>query len=105
MDLLHRVITKHHQIIEKKYIKTIKRRQCNLTMAKDIIAGVKIVAAILEVPQYVAYEHILQVGIYQLLKAINDPVERQKLKEHLVNVHLLGDELKDDDVLLPSSQD
>ena len=66
---------------------------------------VKFIAAILEVPQYVAYEHILQVGIYQLLKAINDPVERQKLKEHLVNVHLLGDELKDDDVLLPSSQD
>ena len=69
-------------------------------MAEEIILGVKLIAAILEVPMYVACEHILQVGNYQVLKAINDPEKRQKLKEHLVKVHLLGDELKEDkDVL------
>jgi len=32
--------------------------------------------------------------------AINDPEKRQKLQEHLVKVHLLGDELTDDEDIL-----
>ena len=105
MDLLHRLKAKYHHIIEKKYIKTIKRKQFNLTMAEDIILGVKLIAAILEVPLYVACEHILQVGSHQVLKAISDPEKRQKLTEHLVKVHLLGDELKEDDAVLRLGQE
>ena len=54
---------------------------------------------------YVACEHILQVGSYYLLQDLNDTESRERLKEHLVKVHLLRDELKDDDVLDTSSED
>ena len=65
---------------------------------------VKLIAVILQVPKYVACEHILQVGSYHILQAINDPDEREKLKEHLVKVHLLGDELKEDEAFLFKSK-
>ena len=104
MDLISRLKTRYQHKIEKKYIKMIKRKQFNLTMAQDIILGVKLIAAILEVPLYVACEHILQVGSYQVVKAISDPEKRQKLTEHLVKVHLLGDELKEDDAVLRLGQ-
>ncbi len=83
----------------------IKRKQFNLTMAQDIVLGVKLIAAGLEVPMYVACEHILQVGSYQLLKALKNPEKRQKLTEHLVKVHLLGDELKEDGAVLRLGQE
>jgi len=74
-------------------------------MAEDVILGVKLTAAILEVPYYVACEHMLQVGSYEVMKAIDDPEKRQKLTEHLVEVHLLGDELKDNETILKLGQD
>ena len=72
-------------------------------MDEEIILKVKLIAAILQVPQYVACEHILQVGIYHLLQDFNDPEKRERLKEHLVNVHLLGNESKDDDIWITSN--
>ena len=59
MDLISRLKTRYQHKIEKRYIKMIKRKQFNLTMAQDIILGVKLIAASLEVPLYVACEHIL----------------------------------------------
>ena len=97
MDIISSLKAKYHHIVEKKYIKTIKRKQFNLTMAEEVILVVKLIAATLKVPLYVACEHILQVGSYQLLKDLNDSEKRQRLTEHLVKVHLLGDELKDDE--------
>lgn len=41
-------------------------------------------------------------GIYHLLKDIKDPEREEKLKEHLVNVHLLCNELRDDAAALAS---
>ena len=105
MSIIGRIKAKYHHRISSKYIKTIKRKQFNLTMAEEIIVGVKLIAAIFEVPMYVACEHILQVGSYHLLKAMNDPEKLEQLKEHLVEVHLLGDELKDDKDVLMLGQD
>jgi len=105
MQIINRLKAGYHQIFEKKHMKSIKSKQFNLTMAEDIILGVKLIAAILEVPYYVACEHLLQVGSYQVLKAIDDPEKLQKLTEHLVKVHLLGDELKDDETILKLGQD
>ena len=51
MDLLHRLKAKYHCIIGKEYVKTIKRKQFNLTMAEEVILGVKLIAAILKVPR------------------------------------------------------
>lgn len=71
-----------------------------MTIAEQTILGVKFLAAILEVPRYVITEHLLQVGTYHILAAIGDEDKRRKLKEHLVEVHLLGTELSDDEGIL-----
>jgi len=100
MTLFHRLKAKYHHIIENKYIKAIKRKQYNLTISEEIISNIKLIAAILEVPQYVVCEHVLQVGMYHVGKVLNDPEKRQKLIDHLVQVHLLGDELIEGEELL-----
>jgi len=99
MDIIGRVIARLQQLTDRKRIKTIKRKQFNLTMAEDIVFGVKFIAVIMQVPMYVVCEHILQVGSYHLLEAMDDQESRKRLKDHLVQVHLLGDELKEDDIL------
>lgn len=60
----------------------------------------KFLAAILEVPRYVITEHLLQVGSYHILQALEDPEKRQELEKHLVEAHLLGSELQDDESVL-----
>ena len=100
MDLLHRLKAKYHHIIEKRYIKTIKRKQFNLTIAEDVILGVKLLSAILQVPRYVITEHLLQVGSYYILTAIKHEDKRRTLEEHLVKTHLLGGELGDGEDIL-----
>jgi hypothetical protein len=100
MELLHLLKAIYRHKIERKYPKAIERRQFNITCSQDIIVGVKFIAAILEVPYYVIAEHMLQVGSYHILKAAKDPQQREKLVEHLVKVHLLGDELTDDEDIL-----
>jgi len=105
MGIIDRLKAKYQYIVERKYIKTIRRKQFNLTMAEEIILGVKLIAVVLKVPMYVACEHILQVGSYHLLEALNDPEQRQKLQEHLIKVHLLGNELKEDETILKLGQE
>jgi len=100
MELLHRLKAKYRHKIEKKYAKAINRKQLNFNCSEDIILGVKFMAAILEVPRYVIAEHLLQVGSYHLIGVIKDRQRREKLAEHLVKVHLLGDELSNDEDLL-----
>ncbi|MFC1971413.1 hypothetical protein ACFLV0_05775 [Chloroflexota bacterium] len=103
MGIFDRLRAQYHHIVEKKYIKAVKRKQFNLTIDEGVILGVKAIAVVLEVPQYVACEHILQVGSYHLLEDLRDPKRREELKEHLVEVHLLGNELKEDEVVVTGS--
>ena len=62
-------------------------------MDEGIILRVKLIAAILQVPTYIACEYILQVGSYHVLQDLNEPESREKLKGHLVKAHLLDSEL------------
>jgi len=100
MGIINRLTTTYHRLIGNK---AVKRKQFNLTMSEDIIQGVRVIASMIEVPLYVACEHLLQVGSYHLLQDLNDSEKRESLKEHLVNVHLLGRELDEDGVLDASS--
>lgn len=100
MQLLERLKAKYRHKVEKKYTKIIKRKQLNFSCSEDIIDGIRLLALILEVPRYVLAEHLLQLGSYYLIEVIKDPGKREKLVEHLVKVHLLGDELGDDEDIL-----
>ncbi len=71
-----------------------------MTIDAELVLGVKLLAAILKVPRYVITEHLLQVGSYHILQALEDPEKRQELEKHLIEVHLLGTELRDDEDIL-----
>jgi hypothetical protein len=71
-----------------------------MTIDAGLVEGVKFLATILKVPRYVITEHILQVGVYHVYQALQDPEKRQELEKHLIEVHLLGNELADDEDIL-----
>ena len=56
----------------------------------ELVLGVKLLAAILKVPRYVITEHLLQVGSYHIVQALQDPEKREELEKHLIGVHLLA---------------
>ena len=71
-----------------------------MTIDAGLVLGVKFLAEILKVPRYVITEHLLQVGSYHIYQALQDPEKREELEKHLVEVHLLGSELSDDEGIL-----
>ena len=100
MSIFRRLKGRYYHPIEKKHARTIKRKQLNFNCSEHIIEAMKAMATILEVPYYVIGEHLLQVGSYHVLTAMQDKQKRQALQEHLVKIHLLGDELSDDEDIL-----
>ena len=100
MNLLRESITKYRQLVDRKHTKAIKRRQFNMTIDAELVRSVKLLGAIIKVPCYVVTEHMLQVGSYHILQALEDPEKRQELEKHLIDVHLLGNELLDDEDIL-----
>jgi hypothetical protein len=100
MSILHRFLTKYHQLLDRRQAKAVRRRQFNMTIDADLALAVKLLAEILEVPRYVVTEHLLQVGCYHIYEAMQDPQTRQELEKHLIEVHLLGSELCDDESIL-----
>jgi hypothetical protein len=100
MRLVDRLKARYLHQIERKYVRVIKRTQFNVTIADELAEAVKFMATIYKVPRYVIAEHLLQVGSYHVLLAMKDLEKRQKLVDHLVKVHLLGDKLKDDEKIL-----
>jgi hypothetical protein len=100
MGILRRFITQYRQLLDRKHAKAVKRRQFNMTIDAELVLSVKVLAAILKVPRYVITEHLLQVGFYHICQALEDPEKRQELEKHLKDVHLLGNELLDDEDIL-----
>jgi hypothetical protein len=100
MGILSRFLTKYHQLLDRRQAKSIRRRQFNMTIDAELILGVKFLAEALKVPRYVVTEHLLQVGFYHMYPALQDLAKRKELEKHLVEVHLLGSELLDDEDIL-----
>jgi len=71
-----------------------------MTIDAELVLGVKLLAEILKVPRYVIVEHLLQVGCHHIYQALQDPEKRQELEKHLIEVHLLSNELQDDEDVL-----
>ena len=67
MDILSGLITKYRQLLDRRHVKAIRRRQFNMTIDAQLVLGVKFLALILKVPRYVITEHLLQVGSYHIL--------------------------------------
>ena len=100
MNLLREFRTKYRQLLDRRHVKAIRRKQFNMAIDAELVLGVKLLAAILKVPRYVIVEHLLQVGSYHIVQALENPEKREELEKHLVEVHLLGSELRDDEDIL-----
>ena len=100
MELLRRLKTKYLHLGDRGHVKGIRRRQFNMTVDAQLVLAVKFLAIILKVPRYVITEHLLQVGSYHILQALKDPEKREELEQHLIEVHLLDNELQDDEDIL-----
>ena len=100
MGILRRFRTKYRQLLDRRHAKAIRRKQFNMTIDAELVLGVKFLAIILKVPRYVITERLLQVGSYHISQALEDPEKRQELEKHLIEVHLLGSELWDDEDIL-----
>ena len=85
-----------YQVLTEAETKKIVRRQYNMMIAYDVVLGVKVLAAALKVPQYILCEHIMELGSNLLLESVKTPEQQQKLKEHLISVHRLGQEQEED---------
>ena len=100
MGILRGLMTKYRQLLDRRHVKAVRRRQFNMTIDAQLVLGVKFLAIILKVPRYVIVEHLLQVGSYHILQALEDPEKRQELEKHLVKGHLLSNELRDEEDIL-----
>ena len=94
MELLRGFKTKYNRLLDRNHAKTIRRKQFNMTIDARLVLSVKLLAEILKVPVYVITEHLLQVGFYHIMQALQDPEKRHELEKHLIEVHLLGSKLR-----------
>ena len=100
VEFLRRVKAEYIHLDDRRHVKAITRRQFDTTIDAQPVLAVKFLATILKVPRYVVTEHTLQVGCYYILQAMQDREKRQEWEKHLIDVHLLGDELSDDEDIL-----
>ncbi len=74
--------------IEKKF-KPIQRTQFNILCDRRLAAEIRILAHGLECPFYCVTEHLLQLGLAEVLVGLRDEALRERLCRHLVEDHLL----------------
>jgi len=101
MKLLKRLKARYLHPVERKYVKTIARRQLNFACNENLVLAITGLSRLLKVPKYVIAEHALQVGLQETFEdVIQGAEQRETLTEHLVKIHLLGEEVVDDDEVL-----
>jgi len=100
MGLIDRLKAKYKYRRRKRYLRSIRRKQFNMTISESIVHATEILAADLGVPKYVVVEHLIQIGAYHLIRVIDEPIQRKTLYEHLINCHLLGNGSRDDEPIL-----
>jgi hypothetical protein len=88
MQFIRRKAYKHR--LERRFYAQ-KRKQFNFSCDEGIVFGVKLLASVLEVPNYCVAEHALQIGAKEMLKQMEDGKE-EELQRHLVDTHLLSKE-------------
>jgi hypothetical protein len=66
-----------------------QRSQFNFACDKRVILAVRVLAKELDVPIYPLCEHALQVGMAQIITAIDVEGGKENLFQHIVEQHLL----------------
>ena len=76
--------------LEKQYNEEVSRKQLNFVCLTKVIDALRALARELEVPVYIAGEHVLETGMLEVLEQAEDWALRDQLRRHLVERHLLG---------------
>ncbi|MFC2019305.1 hypothetical protein ACFLU4_05035 [Chloroflexota bacterium] len=86
---LAKAIKRYKKKLEKRFSKQVARVQCNFVCDSRIAQRLRGLARRLEVPIYVLAEHILQLGLQEVLAIMDDEALHERLCRHLVQDHLL----------------
>lgn len=81
------------------------RKQFNIVIDEDIIIDIQEMAKSFRVNQSVLTEHLLQVALFYTNIAIKDEEKENALEQHLINTHLLGKNVGDEEIVIRSTVD
>lgn len=81
------------------------REQFNVVIDEDIKIEIQEMAKIFRVNQSVLTEHLLQVALFYTNIAIKDEEKKNALEQHLINTHLLGKNVGDEEIVIRSTVD
>lgn len=81
------------------------RKQFNIVIDEDIIIDIQEMAKSFRVNQSVLTEHLLQVALFYTNIAIKDEEKKNALEQHLINTHLLGKNVGDEEIVIRSTVD
>jgi len=82
-------VKRYRRRLSKRFTKEIHRKQFNFYCDRDLIAIVRYMADKLEIPVYPLMEHIVQLGVHEIIVLEGDEASRDQLCRHLVRDHLL----------------
>lgn len=91
---LFRAIKRYKKRLEKRFTQQIGRKQLNVMCDNRLILQLKALASYLEIPIYPLCEHVLQLGLAEVLTGIEDEALKENLERHLLQDHLLVKELQ-----------
>lgn len=100
MNILSAFKKKYDDITRQRKEELSERRQFNMTIDTELINVVKVLAADFGVPRYAVGEHAIEIGCYYLVRAMRSPAKREALRQHLIDGHLLGSGVDQDDSML-----
>ncbi len=100
MNVLVALKARYESVMKKREEKPRERRQFNMVIDKSLVFLVRFFAYKLGLPRYVVVEHLLQVGLYYLVRTMEDPGQWEVLHQHLIDKHLLGGEVPDSEDIL-----
>ena len=88
MELL-KAVKRYRKKLEKKLSRQIRRQQFNFQCDKRLVDTLRGLAMHLEIPVYPLTEHVLQIGILEIITVIQDDTLKERLCRHLLKGHLL----------------
>jgi len=100
MNLINALKKKYEDEIRKKDIEARQRRQLNMVVDGRLIDVIKTQAAQFTVPRYCLVEHLLEIGCFNLIRAIKHEDKAKMLRHHLINVHLIDNGIDDSEAIL-----
>ena len=89
-----RICRKYTKKLRSRFVRReIARRQFNIICDERLIQALKFSAKYLEVPVYIITEHAIQLGLHEIHLEEHEPAYKENLRRHLIEHHLLVDNL------------